>query len=293
MKFFLKQIALYGFFIFILLNLVALGSFWSLRKSTFYKPSFAVNQDIANLDYIVLGSSTGLTTLNTVQIDSLTNWKGLNLSMDDTGLPSHYLMLKHFLVSGGHINKCVLAITPWDLANSNPSLGNNDHRFLPFIFNKEVKNHFRDLPTSGASPLFFSAFIPLYGLGYYNTELFYPSLIAFAKPEYRNRFDEKGNYVYPNLGKSLSVNAIKQSEYSFNNPYLEKIKLLCKEHKVKLILYQSPMLNQHQVSLKSMDLINHSALLEQDTNLFYDEIHVNKKGRKIATKSFVDAIFKR
>jgi hypothetical protein len=33
-------------------------------------------------------------------------------------------------------------------------------------------------------------------------------------------------------------------------------------------------------------MINHSTLLAQDTALFYDAIHVNKKGREITTKEF-------
>ena len=287
MKIFLKHIAIYGSLVFILLNLLALGSFWSLRQSTFYKPSFAINQDNLDLDYIVLGSSTGLTTLDTKQIDSLTGWKGLNLSMDDTALPTHYLMLKHFLESGGQLKRCILAITPWDVANAHPKLGNNDHRFLPFIFRKEVKNHFKDLPTDDLSPVYGSTFVPLYGFSYYNTELFYPSLIALAKPDYRNRFDAKGNYVYPNLGSSLETKTIKRSEYQFKNPYLEKIRLLCQENSIELILYQSPMLNQYQTTPEIYRLINHSALLDQQTDLFYDEIHVNKKGRRRATEEFV------
>jgi len=287
---FLRKIFLYGGLLFVLLNLLALGSFWSLRQSEFYKPSFAVNQIKLDLDYVVLGSSTGLTTLDTKLIDSLTGWQGLNLSMDDTALPSHYLMLKHFLENGGQINTCVLAITPWDVANASPSIGNNDHRFLPFIAENYVQEHFQSLESDFVSPMTKSAFVPVYGLGYYNTELFYPSLIALLKPAYRNRYDDKGNYVYPELGKALKVKRPKVSDYQFNNPYLEKIRLLCQKNNIELILYQSPMLNQHQTTPENFQLINHSVLLNQQTNLFYDEIHVNKKGRIIATGRFVKAI---
>lgn len=275
-----------------LLNLLALGSFWSLRQSEFYKPSFAVNQSDLQLDYIVLGSSTGLTTLDTKLIDSLTQWKGLNLSMDDTALPTHYLMLKHFLENGGKTQRCVVAITPWDVANASPTIGNNDHRFLPFISEDYVEDHFTILEDEAWSPLTMSKWVPLFGLGYYNTELFYPSLIALAKPTYRNRFDNKGNYVYPDLGRSLKVKTPKVSDYQFNNPYLEKIQLLCQENSIELILYQSPMLNQHQNTSETYPMVNHSALLNQEADLFYDDIHVNKKGREVATKEFVKQLLK-
>jgi hypothetical protein len=289
---FLRKLLLYGGLLFVLLNLLALGSFWSLRQSQFYKPSFAVNQGDLDLDYVVLGSSTGLTTLDTKLIDSMTGWKGLNLSMDDTALPTHHLMLKHFLDNGGQTKTCVLAITPWDVANASPKIGNNDHRFLPFISQNYVQKHLEDLSTISWSPEQVSQFIPLYGLGYFNSELFYPSLLALVKPDYRNRFDTKGNYVYPELGKRLEIQTPSLSDYQLKNPYLEKIRLLCQENSIQLILYQSPMLNRHQASLESFKMINHSALLNQKTHLFYDEIHVNKKGRKKATEEFVRNMFR-
>ena len=77
------------------------------------------------------------------------------------------------------------------------------------------------------------------------------------------------------------------SDYQLNNPYLEKIRLLCMENGIEFILYQSPMLNQYQTTPEIYRLINHSALLDQQTDLFYDEIHVNKKGRRRATEEFV------
>lgn len=284
---FLKHILLYGSLLFVLLNLLAFGSFWSLKHSQFYKPSFVSNQDNLDLDYIILGSSTGLTTLDSKQIDSLTSWEGLNLSMDDTALPTHYLMLKHFLENGGQTKTCVVAITPWDVANASPSIGNNDHRFLPFIGEDYVQTHFQNLEEDIFAPTTNSSWMPLYGLGYYNVELFYPSLIALAKPNYRNRYDDKGNYVYPDLGKSLKGDTQKLTEYEFKNPYLEKIQLLCRENSIELILYQSPMLNQHQATSDDFNLINHSALFSNNPEYFYDNIHVNKNGRKIATDEFV------
>jgi hypothetical protein len=287
---FLRKLLLYGGLLFVLLNLLALGSFWSLRQSQFYKPSFAVNQSELDLDYVVLGSSTGLTTLDTKLIDSLTSWEGLNLSMDDTALPTHYLMLKHFLDNGGQTKTCVVAISPWDVANGVPNIGNNDHRFLPFVGKDYVQEHFEEISTTSWTPERVSQFIPLYGLGYFNSELFYPSLIAFTEPKYRNRFDNKGNYVYPMLGKSVEVKTPRRSDYQMNNPYLEKIRLLCQENSIELILYQSPMLNQYQTTPEIYRLINHSALLDQQTDLFYDEIHVNKKGRRRATEEFVKAM---
>jgi hypothetical protein len=51
-------------------------------------------------------------------------------------------------------------------------------------------------------------------------------------------------------------------------------------------------LNQQQISPKAYTMINHSTLLAQDTALFYDDIHVNKRGGVLATQEFVNTILK-
>ena len=112
MKAFLKCIGVIILMAFIATWVMSYGSLYVLRRSSFYKPSFLVNGlDENKLDYIVIGASTGLTTLNTVQIDSITGLTGINLSMDDTGIASHYLMLEHFLNEGKTTEICVLAPT--------------------------------------------------------------------------------------------------------------------------------------------------------------------------------------
>ena len=84
MKQFLKSIGLYGLISFLFFNGIAFLCLFFLSKSSFYKPSFVKNGVVNNsFDYVVLGSSTGLTTLDTKLIDSVTGMKGLNISMDD------------------------------------------------------------------------------------------------------------------------------------------------------------------------------------------------------------------
>ena len=66
-----------------------------------YKNQFVKNGvKETEFDYVVLGSSTGLTTLDTKLIDEKMYTSGLNISMDDTSLSSHYLMLQYFLSLG-------------------------------------------------------------------------------------------------------------------------------------------------------------------------------------------------
>lgn len=280
---FIKHTVLWGLALLILWQIIAALSFLSLRYSEFYKPSYVTQLQNKSVDYIVLGSSTGLTTINTKLLDSLSSLNGLNLSMDDTALPTHYLMLQHFLAQGGTTRKVILSVTPWDVANSKPELGTNDHRFLPFIHEDYVTRHFEALSNEVLNPLAISYYFPFYGLAFYNTELFAPSLLARVKPKKHNRFDSNGNYVYP--VSNFKSKELEPTVYKFevNNPYLEKIHQICKQNQIELVLYQSPIFNAKFSKFKTdYKLVDHLQLLS-DTDLFYDRIHVNAKGRREAT----------
>ena len=288
MKKFLKKIAVWGFVTIILLNLIGLAVLLLHRNSNFYKPSFAANQTQEHFDFIVLGSSMGLTTIDTKLIDEKLGTSSLNLSMDDTALPSHYLMLQHFLKQGHTVDLVILAITPWDVSNQNPKLGNNTHRFLPYIHEDYVWQHFQALSNSYDDPLILSYFQPFVGVGYYNAELFYPGLLTLLNSEKRNRFDISGNYVYPD--SNFKGEHVKAKAYTFNpqNPYLDKIIKLCKQNNIALRLYQSPIYQSElKISSSNTLLINHIDVLK-DEKYFYDRIHVNQKGREVVTKKLIN-----
>ncbi len=293
MKLFLIKIFRYGLLSFLILNGIAFLSLYFLGVSHFYKPQFVKNGVIEKeFDYVVLGSSTGLTTLDTKLIDSITGKKGLNISMDDSALSSHYLMLQHFYASNKKTKTLVLAITPWDMAVINPVLNDNDYRFLPYINKNYVYDYYKNLEKSKFKVLTFSKYVPIIGLSYYNTELFYPSLVAALKPKKRNRFDDKGNYSYPNLGNpnEIKFNII---DLKFNNPYFYNIKQFCRDNKIQLLIYQSPLYNirVNPKIIIDQTLINHSQLIEQES-FFYDNIHVNIKGRKICSLNFAKQLMK-
>lgn len=288
MKKFLKKIAVWGFVTIILLNLIGLAVLLLHRNSNFYKPSFAANQTQEHFDFIVLGSSMGLTTIDTKLIDEKLGTSSLNLSMDDTALPSHYLMLQHFLKQGHTVDQVILAITPWDIANKKPELDNNTYRFLPYIHENYVKQHFQALAKSYDDPLSLSYYQPFVGVGYYNAELFYPGLLTLLKSKKRNRFDVFGNYVYPD--SDFEAKNVKAEVYTFDpqNPYLDKIIKLCQQNNIALRLYQSPIYKASYQSLPTdLSIINHMEVLKNKT-YFYDRIHVNKKGREIVTKEIIE-----
>lgn len=287
MKQFLKTIAIYGFGIFIVLNLLAFLCLYFLNNSSFYKQQFVKNNvEDTRFDYVILGSSTGLTTLDSKQIDSISGLNGLNISMDDSGLSAHYLMLQQFYAYGHQTKNLILCVMPDDLTNENPTINGNDYRFLPNGNDKEVKYYFNEMEGKNKWIYQLTPYIPLVGVSYFNTELFYPGIIAGFQPQKRNLFDEKGNYSYPvnqSASKRLLENKKMIKKVDIQNPYFTKIVDFCANNQINLIFYQSPIYNT-KISLEtSMPFINHSALLEE-ANLFYDKIHVNRNGRVICSQ---------
>jgi hypothetical protein len=285
---FLRHIAVYGLITFIVLNAIAWCSLYSLRNASFYKPQFITYELKENqFDYAIIGSSIGLTTLNTVLIDSITQKKGINLSIDDTSISSNYLMLQHFFEQGKKINVCVLAINHWDLANSSPQLNDNDYRFLPFVANDYVYDYYSEMERGWFKPLTLSHYIPAIGVSYYNTEIFYPSIIAPIHPNKKNRFDAQGNYFYPEKGivEPKEENSV---TLAWKNPFIKRIKQLCDAHNTKLIVYQAPMYKTKIYNTNSeYTFINHAASLT-DSTYFYDEIHLNASGRVVASTLFAN-----
>jgi hypothetical protein len=288
MKNFLKEIGVLLLMVLLLSNGIAYLSLKFHQRANFYKPSFVSNfKGDKNFDYVVLGSSTGLTTLNTQEIDSLSGKKGLNISMDDSALSSHYLMMKHFISEGLQTKILVLAVTPWDLETEAPTINDNDYRFLPFVYNNYVCDYFTEMSHGKPSVLSLTRYMPIVGVSYFNTELFYPSFIALLKPNYRNRFDTFGNYSYPTSGeKTLKKEKTSVVSIKISNPYYYRIVDFCRKNKIKLCLYQSPLSNSKVIYPKDILIINHSTLI-QDNSLFYDDIHVNSKGRQVCSKKFV------
>jgi len=292
MKHFLKQFGVLLLTFVGLSSLISLGCLWQLRQSSFYKPSFLVNSvKEKKFDYIVLGASTGLTTLNTKVIDSVLNVNGLNLSMDDTSMPSHYLMLQHFIAEGKKTKYVILAPNNLNFNSEKAQFSDNDYRFLMYIDKPYVYDYYKQFDTNESHLLKGSKWLPMLGVTYYNAELFYPSLVTLANPEKRNRFDNKGNYSYPvTANNEASKKERKVSSLILNNLFLEKIKALCEQHQIQLICYISPMASKSiQVKSSVYQLINHSDLLI-DSHYFYDEVHVNAFGQKASSISFANEL---
>ncbi|WP_204346103.1 hypothetical protein [Psychroserpens algicola] len=290
MTLFLKKFGILFLGFICLATALSFGSLWALRQSSFYKPSFLANAvDESKFDYVILGASNGLTTLNTKVIDSVLAIDGINLSMDDTAVSSQYLMLQHFLAEGKQTKYCILASSPSSFDFKRNAINDNDYRFLMYANRSYVSDYYKQFSGKRASLLYHSKWMPTLGVSYYNAELFFPSMMSLVRPNKRNRFDEKGNYTYPVFQiEDELITDIEEMPIAFSNAYVKKIKGLCDANGITLICYISPIKTKYAtINSVPFNVINHSNGLN-NMKYFHDEIHVNTLGREASSLNFAN-----
>lgn len=288
---FLIQIGKYFLITLILANALALLSQYSLLHSSIFKATFLINNfdPGVEFDYIISGSSRGLTSIGSKEIDQLISTNGINLSQDDTGLPSHIIMAKHFFESGYRSRHCILVLDDSHFENSSKEINDNDYRLAPFLHKPYIYSYFKEKEKGIMRPYTYGRFMPAILYGHYNTELFFPSLFTLIKPSYRHRFDSFGNYTYPEkAGENSSAYEdefkVSKKPVTISNPMITEFKEYLKEHNCELVIYIAPYQNMDIIIENELDIpiINHSSAL-QDKILFYDPIHLNHLGMKEAS----------
>jgi hypothetical protein len=131
--------------IFIGLLIIIIISPWILlriiKKSNIYKSTYVYNKlSNATLDYVVLGSSRGLTTLNTNKIDSILGLKGFNASTDGGGIATNWLMLKHLIHCNVKFKYCILVLDDMGIEDNTYQFSKNTYRFIPFYNYDHIQN---------------------------------------------------------------------------------------------------------------------------------------------------------
>lgn len=279
----------------ILASLMAEGSYWALRNGNFYKPTFVENSiQEKELDYIILGASTALTGIDTKLMDSLTGMKGYNLAIDDTRLPNNYLMLRHFLEQGKTVKQVILVPTVASLKKKEPSLGDNDYRFLMYNKFDYVQHYYKELEQQEDKfpVLSTSKYVPFMGISYFNVELFFPSLVSLVRRSKRNRFDEFGNYTYPVNNFNPKDSELRTEKVNFKHRYFKEIVQLCKDENIQLTIYFPPIYKTKLIIPEnSYKIIDFTKILKNTTD-FYDALHVNPQGRIKMTKALSNEVFK-
>jgi hypothetical protein len=239
------------------------------------------------LDYVVLGSSRGLTTLNTNKIDSAIGITGFNASTDGGGIATNWLMLNHLIHCNVKFKHCILVLDEMGIEDNTYQFSKNTYRFIPFFNYEHIQNEISKFEVCREKFNFrASRFYPGFSVFENNKVLLPTAIKSLINPNQRNRFDEKGNYIYPlanKLEKTYFNDTIRYSKYG---EVYNEFENLCKKNNINLITYIAPLQEHHLDVPPRSNLINHSSLFN-NYKYFYDHLHVNYIGRDKATDSFI------
>ena len=287
---FIKRIFMILLTAFVVLMAVSFCLLLSFRNSNFYKSTYAFRNQHSTYDFIILGSSRGLTSINTRLLGQGLRQKGFNFSMDDSHIGTHELMLRHLLKNEIRFDTLFLVFE--NSLESVSSLSSNDYRFLPFIHTQYVRSYFRSLSSEEvytAGDLF-----PFLPLAYYNIELTAPSVLALARPDFKYRFDEWGDYSYPVHGKSVLEESVTDVHLNLNNRQLKNIRAICDLKNIVLIILITP--SYHTYFKLSGDLEDYNVLDISGTlggsMYFYDRLHLNQIGKEKLTNILIEQLHK-
>lgn len=283
LKKFIKAVAYYSTIILILLNLVALTLDAHIRRHTIFKSNLIFNQLEANS--LILGSSRGLTGVSAKQLTTLTKEQWYNLSIDDTPVETHLLVLE-LLIENGSTPKCLLLQFDESKENGDyTKIHDRDYQFLPYAYHDNgLLWEYMKYKQNGFGALLY--LIPILKYAYYNTELFFPAVGLIFNPNYHHRFDDSGDYSYPVITTFESSCTSKEPKIiNLQNQILARINALCVENGIKLLVFTAPYRCQTADIMLNKEILyyNYSTIFNEDS-YFYDELHINALGKDAFTQ---------
>ena len=259
-----------------------------LNKSSFFKTNYVEQLSGSSFDYIILGSSRSLTSLNTNQIDSLLSLNGFNASLDDQNIVGSAMMLEHLLANDIEFKVCVLSLDNGDYERGLDIASANSYRWFSLVKRKYIAEYYERFDDLSSKVMVASKIWPGFAFWHNNKKLVPAYLLSYLNERYHHKYDQRGNFSYPVLsGKRLSGRHSKKIMLvGKSGAAIQRIQSICAENEIDLIVYIPPYLDAELELSQSGNIINHSSLFFGADSLFYDRTHVNSVGRKLTSDHF-------
>lgn len=246
------------------------------------------NSKIAN--NIILGSSN---TMMDVKAEHLTKWTGktwFNLSQGGAPIAVQSVVLDVIKERNLNISNIILdcsIYTDNGLKNKPIDSFKYDYQWLAFIncYNS-IDNYFKK------SKMYFGwKYLPILKYIYYNTELLYPTLALFIKPDLKYNFNNYGDVYYKKEHKPLFEFKEKPRflTLDYKNGDLLKVIYQSRVNNWNLIGLITPVYQSQTLNKFDFRNWNFSELI-QDQRCFYDDVHLNDTGSIIFTKKLAEKI---
>jgi hypothetical protein len=269
-KKFIKKTIIVSLTLFVFLNLFGLFLDYQLRSTNLFKVNVLFNKKLPK--NIILGSSRSLTGINTNLLSKLTKNQWYNLSMDDTKTETHLLFIKLLI----NLNKTPQNILlQYDRQNSQVdsiTFFDNDYQLLPFInSNLLIDDYFHS-----KSGYFLFKYLPIFKYIYFNTELLYPGILTFFRPNYCHRFNENsGDYNYPeNYLLKDSAIQFENRQIVLENSMIQHSIILCNKNKIDLYIYTAPIFHVKVTTDTVLNNYFDFSGIYMNADRFSDDFHI-------------------
>jgi hypothetical protein len=246
------------------------------------KLQFALKTSNKKFTNVFIGSSRVANHIDVKYLDSISGGKNLNLGVEGATYGDNLLMLKLFIENGNKMDCVFLQLDHFYEQNEMAAIANSDA--LPFIRNTIVKEHFKKYDKQ------FNAYyyLPFYR---YQSADFKIGFREFFMSAINKRPKIDMNYGYiPKFEKSdLTVYERFPNTVTEKNVFIEDIITICKERKIKLILFCAPFCSYtkdftyiNKLKIKFPSLYDYSRSVND--NGFSNCSHLNNKGARIFTQ---------
>lgn len=246
-----------------------------------------INGDKNNFDVVVLGSSRANNHIVTSEF-SKKNIQAFNYGMSGSSLEESALLLQLMIEKKWNIKNVLLEV---DLNVNSESYSDGTRAlYMPYLRNKTISNYYKS--SENFNTLYY---IPFYRYVVYEAKIGVRELFFSIIKRKSNALQNGGFYPLTNQGKNMSYDLSKYAPKANKN--YQKIKDLCRTHKIKLIAITTPMcantvnMDYFQALKKRYPEIHNFEDVVTDDIYFSSCGHLNVDGAKIFTQHII-ATFK-
>lgn len=277
-----------------------------IKDTYLYTGEIEVWEDIyknnIDVDIAIYGSSRAFLHINPEIIKDQTGLKAYNFGIEGNGFWIQYLRHEEYLKHNTKPIIIILNIDEFALAKGNDL--HNYEQFLPYmLWNEKIKQH-TELYEKTFSILDY--YIPL--IRYYGENEIFTYIIEklILKRVYKKSRKNGFRGIEKEwLDYEIKVNKYKIEPDELSLMILEKFIQECKKSNIELFLVYTPehidgqdiVTNKDEINKIYLELINRYSIkyfdysknkICYDKSLFYNAMHLNKKGANIFTKIFIN-----
>lgn len=268
------------------------------QANNLYKTQWIIHKEKQSYDYAVLGASHAYMGFDIEMADSTLGMKGINIALDGSHIGTQSVLADLFFRRNENKAKYLfICLDNPQLANSELQTDIADGRMIPFLNYDEVFAHYK---TFGKK-WYFDRYLPFWKYAEYN---YYwgPHILSNTYFNYMKQdFDSTTGARYSYSDKydkwDTTEAPVNFDEANASFKYLNKVLDICKEKKIKPVLFVLPLTladtsaagKAHVASFssycekKGLDFIYIGDYLNYQYEYFSDKGHLNKKGASKST----------